>query len=42
MFKNPVLEAKGIWKRYDDESISSRWIMKELNLELLELMHGGE
>jgi len=32
MLKNPVLEAKGIWKGYEDANRSYCWILKELNL----------
>ncbi len=36
MLKNPVLETKGIWKGYEEANRSYCWILKELNLELME------
>ena len=36
MLKNPVLEAKGIWKGYEEPNGSYNWVLKGLNLKLLE------
>ena len=36
MLRNPVLEAKGIWKGYEEPNGSYNWVLKGLNLKLLE------
>ena len=36
MLKNPVLEARGVWKGYVDASGTDQWILKGLNMEFWE------
>lgn len=36
MLKSTVLEAKELWKGYEETKGSYRWVLKKLNLQFLE------